>query len=325
MKRYPTVGMRPIARSIREWWSLQPRSWRGGLVMSYPHYLHLHQQLRPDVSVYYNIDDYSLYWPRAADQVRALEREMVRAADLTVCVARKRADDLRSFVPEAAERIHHVPHGAPTSFLAQQPLIGPAPAPADLADLPRPLLGYIGSLEDRVDWELMDRISLTYPHASVIVVGRREPSTNPGGTTAPGSCPAPTCMRGWRGQEDLAAYYQSFDVTLIPYRWITRSTRPAIRPKSWIRWGRAGRLSQQRSPSAASTPSDLMSPRTPTNSSKLSDGPRPTIRRWPRRPAARLRPCQYMPWDRRANTRSDRVGECTGTLTRLPPRSAHPA
>ena len=24
MKRYPRLGMRPIARSIREWWSLQP-------------------------------------------------------------------------------------------------------------------------------------------------------------------------------------------------------------------------------------------------------------------------------------------------------------
>ena len=39
MKRYPRLGMRPIARSIRDWWSLQPRSWRRGLVMSYPHYL----------------------------------------------------------------------------------------------------------------------------------------------------------------------------------------------------------------------------------------------------------------------------------------------
>ena len=78
-----------------------PRS-RRGLVMTYPHYLYLHDQLRPDVSVYYNIDDYALYWPRAADQIRALERAMVCAADVTVCVSRLRADELRARVPEAA-------------------------------------------------------------------------------------------------------------------------------------------------------------------------------------------------------------------------------
>ena len=180
MKRFPRLGMRPIARSIREWWDLQPRTWRRGLVMSYPHYLHLHNQLRPDVSVYYNIDDYALYWPRVADQVRELERAMVCAADVTICVSRLRADDLRSLVPEAAARIHHVPHGAPTSFLAAATAHAAGQGPADLAHLPRPYLGYIGSLEDRVDWELMDRISSTFPDASIVVVGRvRDPVDKP--------------------------------------------------------------------------------------------------------------------------------------------------
>ena len=83
-------------------------------------------------------------------------------------------------IPEAAGRIHHVPHGAPTSFLAPQPLTRPALAPADLAHLPRPYLGYIGSLEDRVDWELMNRISPTFPDASIVVVGRvRDPVDKP--------------------------------------------------------------------------------------------------------------------------------------------------
>src|SRR5262245_31813702 len=106
MKRYPRLGMRPIARSVRSWWgTLSP--WRRGLVMVYPHYLYLHDQLRPDVSVYYNVDDYTLYWPRHAERIRELERAMVRSADVTVCVARLRAEELKSDVPEAAARIHH--------------------------------------------------------------------------------------------------------------------------------------------------------------------------------------------------------------------------
>ncbi len=63
MKRYPRLGMRPVARTIRRWWQSQPADRRRGLVMTYPHYLYLSAMLRPDVLVYYNIDDYTLYWP----------------------------------------------------------------------------------------------------------------------------------------------------------------------------------------------------------------------------------------------------------------------
>ena len=65
-ERYPNLGMRPIARSIRSWWRDLPADSRLGLVMSYPHYIYLRDLLQPDVSLYYNIDDYSLYWPREA-------------------------------------------------------------------------------------------------------------------------------------------------------------------------------------------------------------------------------------------------------------------
>jgi teichuronic acid biosynthesis glycosyltransferase TuaH len=219
MKRFPRLGMRPIARSIRRWWRMQPDTWRRGLVMSYPYYLYLHDQLRPDVSLYYNIDDYALYWPGAADEIRRLERAAICAADATVCVSKLRADELRALIPEAAGRIHHVPHGAPTSFLAQHPLTQPGRAPADLAHLPRPYLGYIGSLENRVDWELMNCISTTFSDVSIVVVGRvRDPVDEPWWN----ECARFLSQRnvhaiGWRSQEALADYYQAFDVTLIPY------------------------------------------------------------------------------------------------------------
>ncbi len=220
MKRFPRLGMRPIARSVREWWNLQPPAWRRGLVMSYPHYLHLHKQLEPDVSIYYNIDDYALYWPRAAQHVRALERAMVRTADVTICVSRLRADELRASVPEAAWRIHHVPHGAPTAFLAQHPLTRPAQPPADLDHLPRPYLGFIGSLEDRLDWDLMDRMSLAFPSASIVIVGQvRGPVDAPWWSTCSRFLSRPNVHAiGWRRQDLLASYYQTFDVSLIPYR-----------------------------------------------------------------------------------------------------------
>jgi teichuronic acid biosynthesis glycosyltransferase TuaH len=221
MKRYPRIGMRPIARSIRRWWELVPQpQGRRGLVMSYPHYLYLHDQLRPDVSVYYNIDDYGLYWPRSAQRIRELERATVRTADVTVCVSRLRAEELKVLVPEAAGRIHHVPHGTPTSFVANTPLVRPGATPADLAHLPRPFLGYVGSLEDRVDWQLLDRISREFPSASIVVVGRvRSPVAEPWWDDCARFLSRPNVHAiGWRAQPELARYYQTFDISLIPYR-----------------------------------------------------------------------------------------------------------
>jgi glycosyltransferase involved in cell wall biosynthesis len=220
MKRYPRIGMRPLARAVRKWWHSQPATWQRGLVMSYPYYLYLSDQLRPDLSVYYNIDDYTLYWPERAQEIRALERATVLASDVTICVSRFRADELKALIPEAADRIHHVPHGTPTPFLAQKPLTRPEEAPADLAGLPRPYLGYVGSLEDRIDWELMDKLSTDFPDASIVVVGHVQ--------SAVGSSWWEACARflsrpnvhalGWRPQQEIAQYYQAFDVCLIPYR-----------------------------------------------------------------------------------------------------------
>jgi glycosyltransferase involved in cell wall biosynthesis len=220
MKTYPRLGMRPIARSIRAWWKSLPDGWRRGLVMTYPHYLALCDPLRPDVSIYYNVDDYALYWPRQAERTRRLERAAVRAADATVCVSRLRAEELRQSVPEAAGRIHHIPHGAPTPFLAAGPLARPGEPPADIAHLPRPLLGYIGSLEDRVDWELLDRLSRGFPGASIVVLGRVGAAVNePWGVACARFLSRPNVHAiGWRGQEVLGRYYQAFDVALIPYR-----------------------------------------------------------------------------------------------------------
>ena len=96
----------------------------------------------------------------------------------------------------------------------------PAPPPRDLAHLPRPFLGYVGSLEDRVDWELMDKLSTGFPEASIVVVGRlRDAVAEPWWEACSRFLSRPNVHAlGWRPQEAVARYFQSFDVCLIPYR-----------------------------------------------------------------------------------------------------------
>jgi teichuronic acid biosynthesis glycosyltransferase TuaH len=66
----------------------------------------------------------------------------------------------------------------------------------------------------------MDRISHTFTDASIIVVGRvRDPVKKPWWSDCARFLERPNVHAlGWRTQDDLAAYYQAFDVTLIPYR-----------------------------------------------------------------------------------------------------------
>lgn len=220
MKQFPRWGMRPIARAVRRWRAAHAAGSPMALVITYPYYLHLHERLRPDRLVYFNVDDYSLYWPRVADQVGRLEIEAVRRSDLTICVSRLRAEELRQKIPDAAERIRHLPHGAPSASLPDQPQHLPAPAPADIAHLPRPLVGYVGTLEDRVDWALLARVAEANPRASLVLVGRVGPDDGEAWQALRRRCLAMSNVHaiGWRSQATIDAYNRAFDVALIPYR-----------------------------------------------------------------------------------------------------------
>jgi hypothetical protein len=219
MKRFPRLGMRPIARAVRGWRRGLGAGSPLALVMTYPYYLYLRDQVRPERSVYFNLDDYTLFWPSQAEEVRALERRAVLESDLTVCVSRLRAEELRAAVPEAAGRIRHLPHGAPSAMVAETPWHRPAPPPDDMAGLPRPLLGYVGSLEDRVDWPLLTRLADEFPQASVVLIGRPPLPGSEGWADDYRRCVSRPNVHvlGWRPQEALAGYFRAFDVNLIPY------------------------------------------------------------------------------------------------------------
>ncbi len=222
MKTCPSLGMRPLAWAVNAWRARldgPPRPL--AMAISYPHYLYLHDRLRPDALVYYNMDDYGFYWSSRRKVVQALEARAVREADLSVVCARARAEELRVRVPEAADRVVHLPHGAPASAIAPAPQHRPGPPPADLASLPRPLLGYVGSLGDRIDWDLVDRLAAEFSGGSVVLVGD-EPAPSPGQDWYRGyqrAAARPNVHRiGWRSQAELGRYNGTFDVCLIPYR-----------------------------------------------------------------------------------------------------------
>ena len=221
MKTYPRIGMRPLARAARAWHNSLDQPKPLALAISYPHYLYLRDLLQPASLLYYNMDDYGFYWSSRKEAVQRLEEQTVRAADLSVFCAKIRADEWAAGVPEAASRIIHLPHGAPASAITAAPQARPAAAPAEIAHLPRPLLGFVGSLEDRLDWQLVRLIADSVPGGSVVLIGR-EP--DPAGSESwyadyLDAISRPNVHRlGWKNSSEIGQYNASFDVCMIPYR-----------------------------------------------------------------------------------------------------------
>jgi glycosyltransferase involved in cell wall biosynthesis len=84
-------------------------------------------------------------------------------------------------------------------------------APADTNGLPRPLFGYFGVVDERLDYELLERLS-DATSGSVVMVG---PSTK----VDPASLPQRANLHwlGGRDYSDLPAYAKTFDVCLMPF------------------------------------------------------------------------------------------------------------
>ena len=84
--------------------------------------------------------------------------------------------------------------------------------PAEVAVLPRPILGYFGVIDERLDYELIARLAHAFPAASVVMVGplakvRRE------------DLPDATNLHwlGSRPYAQLPSLVKAFDVCLMPF------------------------------------------------------------------------------------------------------------
>ena len=84
--------------------------------------------------------------------------------------------------------------------------------PTDIANLPSPVFGYFGVIDERIDYELLTLLAEHNPGASIVMVG-------PVVKVDPLSLPSATNIH-WLGMRDytqLPAYVKGFDVCLMPF------------------------------------------------------------------------------------------------------------
>ncbi len=105
----------------------------------------------------------------------------------------------------------------PFGFAADlAPAFDAAQLPPEYAALPRPLLGYTGGIDDRLDYDLVVSLADRFATGSLVFVGPVSPRLTPDAHQALASRPNIHVL-GVRPRDELPAYIRHLDLALMPY------------------------------------------------------------------------------------------------------------
>jgi glycosyltransferase involved in cell wall biosynthesis len=153
--------------------------------------------------VYYSVD-------HQLDQ--QAEAHMLARADLVVAGTRLLFERYEG----RTRALVYLPHGVDFSSF------GPAtPAPPELRDLPRPMAGFIGAIDDRLDLDALSAASRAAGSGSIVLVGPSTPGDFGSGLPRRHADRLEQLTNvhlvGRRRTSELGTYLAAFDAGLIPY------------------------------------------------------------------------------------------------------------
>lgn len=159
------------------------------------------------LSVYYCVDEWSMFSYLDREQTIAAEGKLLDKVDATFAINTSLADAKRA----RCKQTYVSPHGVDHAMFARA--LEPATeVPADLAALPRPRIGFYGTLRDWVDFDLIAAVAKARPKWSIVLIGQQL-----GDLSALDGLPN-VHLLGQKPHHELPAYCKGFDVGIIPYR-----------------------------------------------------------------------------------------------------------
>lgn len=157
--------------------------------------------------VYYCTDSFEDLPGADADAVRHQEREICATADVVVACSIPLRDQLAARGVPAV----YLSHATDSDALAQ-----PQAVPAEIAALPRPIVAYLGSLNFRIDRDLLDSARRAAGEGTLLIIGEEYgPSLAPD-VAALLRQPRVVAI-GNRPGDQLGTYLSGVDVGLVPY------------------------------------------------------------------------------------------------------------
>jgi hypothetical protein len=166
--------------------------------------------IRADVAfeqIVVDIIDDQRKWQGKSDYMKRVSQnyvDVLKNADLVLA----NCEPVRSGFADLRDDVVVVPNGTEV-FPGDQAW----PVPDDLANLPRPIVGYVGNLRDRIDFELIRKMAIRHPEWSIALVGSAQGALD---VFTLGEVPNIHLM-GVRPYEEALNYIKNFDVAVMPH------------------------------------------------------------------------------------------------------------
>jgi glycosyltransferase involved in cell wall biosynthesis len=183
----------------------------------------LRGRLGEAASVFYYQDRYDQFSHVDGERLRRHVRELAGGCDLVIASAEPLAEDLRRCGAEALV----VGHGVDVERFGGSP-----PPPDDLVGLKRPIVGYVGLLDDYLDVEALIDVANRLDRGTVVLVGAANIDVR--------ALEHPRLvLLGRRPYETIPGYLAAFDTCLVPFRdnELTRGVNP-IKLREYLAAGR---------------------------------------------------------------------------------------
>jgi len=167
------------------------------------------------IACYDCVDEYSAFPGAWITTTRKMERQLVKGADAVFTTARSLYEDKKKF----NKHTYFVPNVADFEHFNQATTAVPSRL---VADLPRPILGFVGALNYKIDNDLLDELLELRPDWSFVFVG---PDRGMGTDRFIGK--SNMHFLGRRKIAELPPIMAAFDVCIIPYL-VNRYTRGVL-------------------------------------------------------------------------------------------------
>ena len=116
--------------------------------------------------IYYCVDEYTAF-TGAAKGLREIEEDLFRKSDLVIVSAEKLLENKKQY----NENTFLIRHGTDWRHF-RTALDAEIKIPDEIANLPKPIIGFHGLLADWVDYELIKKTAEHFPNGSVVLIGK---------------------------------------------------------------------------------------------------------------------------------------------------------
>jgi glycosyltransferase involved in cell wall biosynthesis len=162
--------------------------------------------LDPVLTVYNPVDRYYSFSFVNSPKIINHEQQIAKKSDVILCTSDGIRDDLLPY----NQNCYTITHGV--HFDHFHSAYGSTDTPEKIRDIPKPIIGYFGKLmSDFVNHDLLYEVATRYPHANVVLIGKKLPDLN-----KLGSLPN-VHLCGFVDHRELPLYLKEFAVCLIPY------------------------------------------------------------------------------------------------------------